>query len=828
MESQVLRSKLMIFLWNFLVLLIFFFSKCPVVAAANNNENKNNFDFGKLELEGFTGKQSGGTGYGMLKLFSDKAEQQIIYSSVYGNYQASTANGIVGVGFGYRNIVAEKNLVGVYTFLDRNNLQDSSYSTYSFWILNPGLEVMGCNWDFHLNGYIPLSKKQWLSGDGFADQFGDYQYERLQGHTMYNKRMRQYANLGTGFDMALGGVIPHIPRAKVYVGSYFFNQNEGEKITGGFGKLVFALNKHMAVTLTDSYDKVRRNTLTAGVSIAFGGGSSSSGAEVSFVARDIHERMLDTPKRNWTAQNYGLSVPLTKSAKYYALSDSGFDAELNNIYSFRPDSNGNAAVGATDADGTFEHPYSYSDFNQATINAIGSNANLFFGGAGVANMGNVQILSGQSLYGRSSDFIRPAAGDARPVLQGSLNLSGGNTVEALRLENEDGIYDKGINFMNSNGVVYIRNVDVGSKDDVFKSYNIGVYASDVNMLDMRDANIYAANSTRATTAYGLEIRNSKANLNNTVINSRAYLSGAETQDAVSYGIFADHASLSVKDSSISAQSLGVSGTAGSGSTYGVYANNDTQIDLLHSTVGAVAEGKGESAYSSAVANAYGVLADHNSTLNIKNGSAISATGKSSADDTGNSNSYGVYAANGAAIKLENSTVLSEARGNLVGIGNANSYGAYVDNAMLVTNGSSISGSAYANRQSAGYGIFAANAAVVFVHAGNNLAGSGILSGSLSGNSGSGYGIYADNAMVNLASSAIAGFGSNNAYGVYAKSNNSINLLDRNNLFRAHNGSGDGDSYGIYSAGSGNQFFNENYKYSNYDVVGGTDPQKWKI
>lgn len=785
-----------------------------------------NVEFARAEIEGFTGNYSGANGYGMLKIAGNN--KQLFYGSVYGNYQDSTQNNILGAGIGYRNTLKTNELLGVYVYVDRNDLRDNDFfKNTSFWVVNPGVEWMGKNWDLHVNGYLPTSNRQWTIRDGWADDFGVYQYERLKGNTMYDKRMTEYANIGKGFDVAIGYTLPDVPRAKVYVGGYYFNQNDGTKITGGFGKINFALTQHTALTITDTYDKEKHNTFTVGLRVLLGRKNN-----VDYTVDDISERMLEAPQRNWIAQNYGTSVPVTKSSHTYALSDSGFDKELDNIYSFIPNNNTNNVSSGSNsdpqADGTFEHPYSYSDFNQDTINKIGPNANLFFGGAGNARMGTVNILSGQNIYGRTSDFIRPASGDERATLEGSLSFGGNNILDSIRLENVDGVYQKGINFTNSDTTVYLRNVNVGDANDASKSFTVGINVSDVNLLDISNSHIYAANYYSTPFIYGLEIRNSKVNIKDSTINSENILVGSGTQVATSYGIFADNASLNISGGAINTSDVVRGINAASVTSYGIYANNYAQIEVVNTNISVSSDAKATDAFSSAIGNAYGAFADNNSAINMKGGS-IAVDSKAQGVDTGQGNGYGLYALHSSTIQFANGTINVDGIGTGTTSGDGNSYGAYVDHAALLLTSAVVNGMGKGNINGMGYGIYAVNDAHVNLNSGNDISGSGILT-DIAGTAGNGYGIYAENAHINIGSSTIAGSGSSNAYGIYAKAGDTINLLDRNSLFVAHNLSslGSGDAIGIYSDTSStpNYFTNDNYKYSGYNITGGSNTHNW--
>src|SRR5687767_12549760 len=78
-------------------------------------------------------------------------------SLLYSDFQGKTATDdawFAGLGIGYRQLMSNQ-AYGGYVFVDRN----SSTHHNTFWILNPGIEILRPLWDFRINGYLPLSDK---------------------------------------------------------------------------------------------------------------------------------------------------------------------------------------------------------------------------------------------------------------------------------------------------------------------------------------------------------------------------------------------------------------------------------------------------------------------------------------------------------------------------------------------------------------------------------------------------------------------------------------------------------------------------------------------
>src|SRR6202041_1514182 len=136
----------------------------------------------------------------------------------------------------------------------------------TFWFVAPGIETLGPVWDLRFNGYAPISSSHVLTSSGFADEFGDYSYVQFIGHNQYDAYISNFQAVGWGLDGEVGRVVPHTQNLRVYVGGYHFqfDHDSGNPLNGFAGRVESPLSKYITVSVRDSYDNQRNNTVEAG------------------------------------------------------------------------------------------------------------------------------------------------------------------------------------------------------------------------------------------------------------------------------------------------------------------------------------------------------------------------------------------------------------------------------------------------------------------------------------------------------------------------------------------------------------------------------------
>lgn len=341
-----------------------------------------------------------------------------------------------GAGVGYRHIIND-NIYGGYLIVDYNR----SPKNNSFWIANPGIEVLGNTWDYGVNAYFPLyNKKQNYRVVKWGEDFGISDYIQYTAHKGYDRYMQQlsFESAGTGVDCKIGRTLPHLNKAKAYVGGYYFRVPDANPIVGVSAKFTYELSKYTAFEISHSYDNHQRHRTLLGIKLTLNGYSNSE--QKTF---GLASRLLDSIDHAYGAT----TVPITLSTGQLELVDSTRRLRYDNLWFIREgkdsernsDRKGLHSDASDSNDGTYEHPF--IGFNQDSASYIVAHS-----GIGVINVSPIlyfasgtyslasfkgldglaykwRVPAGWSIYGRSMDYVHRAYGDARPVLVGGLDFA---------------------------------------------------------------------------------------------------------------------------------------------------------------------------------------------------------------------------------------------------------------------------------------------------------------------------------------------------------------------------------------------------------------------
>ncbi|QLH41869.1 MAG: inverse autotransporter beta domain-containing protein [Coxiellaceae bacterium] len=355
----------------------------------------------------------------MLPLFGNNDNAFLLDGQAkYGNDTNSAISG----GLGFRHVYHDARILGGYLYVDRNRfVNEGDLTTENFWFVSPGIESMGNLMDLRINGYIPVSSQQ--------ENVGTSQAITFSGHSEFDTTINNLNSTGPGIDGEIGLVkVPHIPHLRAYVGGYHFEPKDQDNITGASGRVEFPLNHYVALTAVDTYDNNVHNTFQVGIRLTLGGMND----DVS--GKDIQRRIVDPINRNLSTQYTGTAQPVIVSQ-----STGNSRLLMDNIYFFTSNDGTafNAAQGTNNC--TFEHPCSGTSFTQSTVNSIGTitnNANLFFNPGGYSLNGQLSLVEGQSIFGRSFDYTQPAVGTERAMFIGSFLPHDNNTFDSIRLVND--------------------------------------------------------------------------------------------------------------------------------------------------------------------------------------------------------------------------------------------------------------------------------------------------------------------------------------------------------------------------------------------------------
>ena len=175
-------------------------------------------------------------------------------------------------------------------------------------------------------------------------------------------------------------------------------------------------------------------------------------------------------------------------------------------------------TGSSNANGTYENPYSYADLTNGTLSQIaGENpdySHIFVTGTTPTNIGELTLGANESLegrYGSDNGYENAAtlANEAEmPTLKGSLILEGGSEahpqeVSGVKLYNEEGKYSVGIQAGGaSNGATYIE-LNQMQLGESTASGNTNNYETGINVKG--GANISAIGSNLNATQNGIVV-----------------------------------------------------------------------------------------------------------------------------------------------------------------------------------------------------------------------------------------------------------------------------------------------------------------------------------
>jgi trimeric autotransporter adhesin len=413
-----------------------------------------------------------------------------------------------GVGAGYRQVV-DKHIYGGYATI---NHLTSPYNNH-FFVANLGLELLGKEWDFRLNGYIPLtgSKRKIMAIIGWAEDFGITQYVEYYKHTGTDKTatLDGFESAGRGFDFAIARVIPKFEQAKFSLGGYYFNAQDTKSITGVAAKLSYNVNKYTSFELTHTYDNYFRNKTLAGIKITFGG------------YNDDEKKTFGAASRLLDPLEHGYNNTIVPIAAQTNITINDRKIRYNNNLWWYDDNAATARKDSTDTgDGTFEHPF--KNFSLANYNIVYANRNMgasspvlflktgeyslaeFTGSDGSPY--TFQLPAGWSIYGRGANSLR-AIGNDRPILRGSLEIyvprgtSGGesiiDSIRLLRPVGSNATNSIGMSLTNA-GNITLRNVTIGASTSANSGYENGL-ETEGTTINLYDTMIYGASHNGSAT-----------------------------------------------------------------------------------------------------------------------------------------------------------------------------------------------------------------------------------------------------------------------------------------------------------------------------------------
>lgn len=619
----------------------------------------------RISAWGLLGEQDQARGDLLLPIFDN--QDNLLYTDLQGSYtranNSDNAN-YLGIGGGYRKLY-NNNVYGAYLFFDRDRTQLNNI----FYVLSPGVEVFFPDWDFRANGYFPIGDRNktissFPSQQGCCDCGNNCsicQFVVFAGHQQFENRFTVLEKVGPGFDIEVGHTFHRLQNTQLHVGAYYFNfnntknfhnSNNANNIVGAEGRLEVPVNPTWAVTIESSYDNYQQGTIMGGLRFNLFAPSQTN-------PDDMRSHMVDPIPRNLGSLKTGSGIPSIKVTR-----NDGLFLTRDNIYFFT--SNGGSAFVDPSQSGTFENPLRNDQFSQTVVNAVGNNANFYFNpgtylimGAGTTPNAQINLLTGDSIYGRNSGYQTSATGDARPTLLGRINLLlGNNTIDSMQVINS-GIHA---------GNTHLNLITLSIQN----APNILLCNDNIDATATVNGDLQAGFSNTAT---GINANNSQVLIKNSSISANAVVNGTIVQSG---GLFGSNFA------------VGIGGLATPAMTAHFTGNSFT---ILNSTV----------------TSSVSAITDDGDNFAMGIGSAAGDTG-GSANFSGNSFliSNSIISSNAAS----NTIGISNGDSAALGIGNSRHFGtaAFTNNSFTIQNSqisatTSISGNNGGVNTSIGIGIW---------------------------------------------------------------------------------------------------------------------------
>src|SRR5690242_1546682 len=182
-----------------------------------------------LELGGMVGTRSFGDVDIFLPLWQDQGS--LLFGDLRGTFSAQpTEEG--NFGLGYRTQISPEWILGGYGYFDIANSPNDNL----FYQVTLGVELKSVDWDFRLNGYIPINP------DGGNIKNNSNPSIHISGNTIQMQTESQGEKALYGFDGEVGWRVPLFPAdgdfdVRVYAGGYYFTNSDVDVIAGPRGRI---------------------------------------------------------------------------------------------------------------------------------------------------------------------------------------------------------------------------------------------------------------------------------------------------------------------------------------------------------------------------------------------------------------------------------------------------------------------------------------------------------------------------------------------------------------------------------------------------------------
>jgi Inverse autotransporter, beta-domain len=182
-----------------------------------------------VEAGGMVGTHSFGDVDIFIPVWQDQTS--ILFGDLRGTFSAQpTEEG--NFGLGYRTQVSPEWILGGYGYFDIANSPNNNL----FYQITLGVELKSVDWDFRLNGYIPINP----DGDSISNNSNPH--IKISGTTIQMTTESRDEKALYGFDGEVGWRVPVFPAdgdfdIRVYAGGYYFTNGDVDTIAGPRGRI---------------------------------------------------------------------------------------------------------------------------------------------------------------------------------------------------------------------------------------------------------------------------------------------------------------------------------------------------------------------------------------------------------------------------------------------------------------------------------------------------------------------------------------------------------------------------------------------------------------
>src|SRR5260221_12553803 len=182
-----------------------------------------------VEAGGMVGTRSFGDVDIFLPLWQDQGS--LLFGDLRGTFSAQSAEE-GNFGLGYRTQVSPERILGGYGYFDISNSPNNNL----FYQITLGVELKSVDWDFRLNGYIPINP------DGGSINNNSNPGIHISGNTIQMTTESRDEKALYGFDGEVGWRVPEFPAdgdidLRGHAGGYYFPNSDTDTIAGPPGRI---------------------------------------------------------------------------------------------------------------------------------------------------------------------------------------------------------------------------------------------------------------------------------------------------------------------------------------------------------------------------------------------------------------------------------------------------------------------------------------------------------------------------------------------------------------------------------------------------------------